>query len=307
LQSAWRKYNPTVRTILPVTLILLTGCSTTTWRGNLSAAAERVTAGGESLWHGAGKLWPVGVWPTGIWVADYEQAEQLASESGHGTLFLFTQKDLTREDAVRVLLEDPAVRGFAADYIPAILFQRNESDRRYAAQFGVHRAPAVIVVHPDGTYHATQGSLTPEKLTAFLSESSPPGATPTINPHVTRQLGYSWIRDWESAKQASQESGRPIFLVLERWMSRDWDALRPMLERREVYSRTANMVHCRPSTAWSSVSGVASELGVENIPAIVIVPANGGQPSILELPTSYESVVRFADQASGRTVTDAQP
>ena len=304
---AKRYYTQTVRIALPVTLILLTGCSTTTWRSNLSVAAERVTAGGESLWHGAGRLWPAGVWPTGIWVPDYEQAEQLASESGRGTLFLFTQKDLTRDDAVRNLLEDPATRGVAADYIPAILFQRNESDRRFAAQFGITRAPSVILLHPDGTFHATQGSLTPEKLTAFLTASAPPGSAPTVNPHVARRLGYAWIRDWEAAQQASQASGRPIFLVLERWMSRDWDALRPMLERREVYSRTANMVHCRPSTAWSSSTAVASQLGIENLPAIAIVPADGGEPSILELPSSYESIVRFADQASGRTLTEAQP
>ncbi len=273
----------------------------------MSATGEKALAKGSWAWHSAGRLWPAGVWPAGIWVADYEQAEQLACESGRGTLYLFTQKDLTREDAVRDLLEDPAARGVAADYIPAILFQRNESDRRFADQFGVTRAPTVIVVHPDGTYHGTQGSLTPEKLIAFLAASSPPGSAPTLNPHVTRQHGYAWIRDWEAAKQASQSSGKPIFVVLERWMSRDWDALQPMIERREVYSRTANMVHCRPSTAWSTATGVASELGINNLPAIAIVPPDGGAPSILELPSSYESIVRFADQASGRTVTEAQP
>jgi hypothetical protein len=300
-----------VRTIfIPATFVLittLTGCSTTTLQGSLSAGASSLSNGANTLWSGASKLWPAGVWPASVWTADYEEAEQLSSASGKGTMFLFTNNDLTREDSIREFLEDPAARGVAADYVPALLFHRIESDRRYAAQFGVHRAPAVIVLHPDGTYHATQGSLSTEKLAEFLSESSPPGSAPTINPHVTRRLGYAWNRDWESAKQASQASGKPIFVVLERWMSRDWDALRPMLERREAYSRVANMIHCRPSTAWSSASGVASQLGIQNLPAVAIVPANGEEPYVLELPPSYEAIVRFADQASGRTLTDAQP
>ncbi len=195
----------------------------------------------------------------------------------------------------------------AADYVPALLFHKNESDRRYAAQFGVYRAPAVIVLHPDGTYHATQGSLSAETLADFLSRSSPPGSTPVLNPHVTRRLGYAWYRDWESAKQASQASGKPVFVVLERWMSRDWDTLRPMLDRREVYSRVANMIHCRPSTAWSTASGVASQLGIQNLPAVAIVPPDGQEPCVLELPTSYEAIVRFADQASESKLTDAKP
>jgi hypothetical protein len=80
-----------------------------------------------------------------------------------------------------------------------------------------------------------------------------------------------------------------------------------MLERREVYSRMANMIHCRPSTAWSSAGSVASELGIRNLPAVAIVPADGSEPSVLELPTSFEAIARFADQASVRTLTDAQP
>lgn len=285
----------------------LTGCSATSWQSTLSATGEKALSAGNSVWSGASKLWPAGVWPDGIWVADYERAEQLACQSGRGTLYLFTKNDLTREDAVREYLEDPASRSAVANYQPAILFQRNESDRRYAAQFGVTRTPAVIVLHPDGTYHATQGSLTPDRITAFLAGSSPPGAWPTSNSYLARQLGFAWHRDWESARQASQAGGKPIFVVLERWMSRDWDALRPMLERREVYSRTANMIHCRPATAWSSASDVASQLGIENLPAIAIVPADAGEPSNFELPTSYEAIVRFLDQASGRTLTNAQP
>ncbi len=310
MQGAGRKYNPGVRTsfiFVVLSMSVFTGCSTATLRSNLSAGATTLSNGANTLWTGAGKLWPAGVWPASIWTADYEEAEQLSSASGEGTLFLFTQKDLTREDPIRKFLEDPAIRGVAADYVPALLFQKNERDRRYAEQFGVTRAPAVILAYSDGTYDATQGSLTDEKLAEFLTESSPPGSTPKWNPLLARHLGYAWYRDWESARQASQTSGKPMFVVLERWMSRDWETLRPMLERREVYSRVANMIYCRPSTAWSSASGVATQLGIGNLPAVAIVPADGAEVEVLELPTSYEAIVRFIDQALPRMVTDAQP
>lgn len=283
--------------------VLIAGCSRSALETQINATGEKAAATASSLWTGAGRLWPAGVWPAGAWVADYEEADRLAAESGKGTLFLFTQKDMTREDSLRSFLENPANRGVAADYTPALLFQKNEPDRRYAGQFGVRRAPAVIVRHADGTYHATQGSLSPEKLSVFLTKAQPPGDAPAINPLIARSVGFAWIRDWDAARESSKRSGKLIFVVLEHWMSRDWDTLGPMVERREVYTRTANMIACRPATAWNSASEAAAQLGVKNLPAVAIVPPDG-DPSILELPTSYEAIVHFADEALGRTAAN---
>lgn len=295
MHDVWRKYNPRVRPFFLsaalIAITLNTGCSTTsTVYDSLSAGAEKVTTSGGNLLSSAERLWP-GV----TWTADYENAEQKASELGTGVLFLFTNHDRTKPDALRDHLKDPTQRGAASAYIPALLFKRNESDRRYADQFGVQRAPAIIVVHPDGSYHSTQGVLSTEKATEFLTQAVPPGTAPKLNPHIARRLGYYWHRDWATAKKAAEDNQREMFVVLERWMSRDWDILEPMIERREVYSRVAHMVHCRPGTAWNSAGAVATQLGVQNFPAIVIVPVSG-DPRILELPTSYEAIVRFADQ-----------
>lgn len=282
---------------------MFTGCSKATLESNISTTAQKAGSTANSMWRSAGRLWPSGLWPAGVWVADYEEADRLAAESGNGTLFLFTQKDLTREDELRTFLEDPANRGAVVDYTPALLFQKNERDRRYAAQFSVTRAPAVIVRHPDGTYHAMQGSLTPEKLADFLVRAQPPGEVPVLNPFVSRQVGFAWIRDWDAAREASKVSGKPVFVVLERWMSRDWDMLAPMIERREVYSRTSGMIHCRPATAWNSATEAASQLGIENLPAVAILPPDG-EPAVLELPASYEAIVHFTDRATGRANTN---
>src|SRR5262245_47196113 len=98
----------------------------TTVETNVSARANAFSAGANRIWA-----------PT--WTADYEEAERLSCTTGKGILFLFTSNDLTREDSLRDFLGHPEARGAAAGYIPALIFQKNERDRRYAAQFGVNR------------------------------------------------------------------------------------------------------------------------------------------------------------------------
>lgn len=291
---------------VPFLLLSACGCSWSSVEHVYTVTGETITKKASRAWHGAGRLWPAGVWPDGVWVADYERAEEIAAQSGQGILYLFTPTDRTRPDELREWLVDPSKRGIAAEYLPAMLFRRNENDRRYAAQFGVQRAPGVIVVHPDGTYHSVQGSLSPDAVTTFLTQSTPPGAAPAWNPLIPRRGGFAWYRDWAAARSASQQTGRPIFVVLERWMSRDWDTLKPMIERREVQSRTVGMIPCRPSTIWSSSTDVAAELKVSKLPAVAIVPAEG-EPSTLEMPNSYEAIVRFIDQFASPTADAASP
>ena len=97
-----------------------------------------------------------------------------------------------------------------------------------------------------------------------------------------------------------------MVVVLDRWMTRDWRRLLAMLERREVYTRFADMVHCRPGSLWSSSGSTAARFGVHNLPAIVIVETDGTAHA-LELPATYESIIRFADGVRlGETPADAE-
>lgn len=245
-------------------------------------------------------------WVVGDWAADYQTAERLARESNTGVLILYTNIDLTREDAMREAAKGAATIGDAGKYVRCVLFRDNEPDRRYVAQYGVDRAPALIVVHPDGTYHARSGAMSAEQIADFLASATPPGSTPRLNPFIPRESNYAWNSDIESAERMSRASGRPMLVVLDRWMTRDWRKLRAMLERREVYTRFADMIHCRPADhtrlgrglLWSSSGSAAARFGVKNLPALVIVEPDGNAQA-LELPTSYEAIVRFADNVRG--------
>ncbi len=244
-------------------------------------------------------------WIAGDLAADYQTAERLARESNTGILILYTNIDLTREDAMREAVKGAATSGDAGKYVRCVLFRDNEPDRRYVAQYGVDRAPALIVVHFDGTYHARSGHMSAEQTADFLASATPPGSKPKLNPFIPRESSYAWNSDFESAERMSRASGRPMLVVLDRWMTRDWRKLRAMLERREVYTRFADMVHCRPGSLWSSSGSAAARFGVKNLPALVIVEPDGNALA-LELPASYEAIVRFADGARrGESTTDS--
>ena len=244
-------------------------------------------------------------WIVGGMEADYQTAERQARQSGTGILILYANIDLTREDPMREAVKAAAARSNAKGYIRCVLFRDNEPDRRYVAQYGVDRCPAVILVHPDGTYHARSGTMSAEQVADFLAAATPPGSIPKLNPFILREPSYAWNSDLQAAERIARESGRPMLVVLDRWMTRDWRKLRAMLERREVYSRFAEMVHCRPGSLWSSAGSAAARFGVKSLPALVIVQPDGSAKA-LELPSSYESIVHFADAARrGAAPTEA--
>ncbi len=237
-----------------------------------------------------------GRWRPNGWYSDYDSAEARMNESGGDMLIFYRSVDQGLPDPTYEALCSSPLKSQTAKYVRCSLYQTYEPDRRYVAQYGVVRAPALIVVHRDGTYHSLSGATSAAKISEFLAAAQPPGASPVLNPHIPREANYAWHTSLESAEAAARETGQPILIVFDQWWSRDWWKLENLLKHREVYNRFAGMVHCRP---WS-ILGLGDEslarFGVENTPALVIVHPDGSY-SVLELPTSFEAIVRFADLA----------
>ncbi|MEK7757018.1 MAG: hypothetical protein AAB385_07385, partial [Planctomycetota bacterium] len=237
-----------------------------------------------------------GRWRPNGWDADYDAAEARMAESGGELLIFYRAIDQGRPDPTFEALRSAPLKQQTAQYVRCSLFRSYEPDRRYVAQYGVDRAPALIVVHGDGTYHARMGLTSAAQISEFLAAAQPPGAAPVLNPHIPRETNYAWHSSLESAEAAAQKTGQSILIVFDRWWSRDRRKLEKLLERREVYSRFAGLVHCRP---WS-ILGLGDQsmvrFGVMNLPALVVVHPDGSH-QVLELPTSYEAIVRFADRA----------
>lgn len=230
------------------------------------------------------------------WVADYGTAEARTHETEQPLLIYYKDVEPGKADDVRKLLDESPVRERIDRFVRCVLFRSYEPDRRYVAQFGVERAPALILVHRDGTYHSLTGIMDAGVILDFLAQAQPPGARPDWDPLIPRQANYRWYDDLARAKERSQESQRPMFVVFYRRLTRDWASLRGLLETREVYSRVADMVQCRVGT-WQLLSGrLESSFGELELPAVVVARP-GGTFRVLELPTSAASVARFIDRS----------
>ncbi|MCH7592505.1 MAG: hypothetical protein IH989_06985 [Planctomycetes bacterium] len=81
-----------------------------------------------------------------------------------------------------------------------------------------------------------------------------------------------------------------------RTLSRDWRRLKKILDRHEVCLRLNDLIHCRIALPGFSRETAITPFGALRLPAMVIVRPDG-QHVVLELPTSHESVVHFAESA----------
>lgn len=233
----------------------------------------------------------------GGWIAGFEQAERTARSSNKPMFIHFRTTDMGEQDAMHDALQSAAVKAHTAGHVCCCVFHSHETDRRFMRQFGVERAPALVVVHSDGTFHAQSGPQSAEQIARFLENATSSGAAPLPDPLIPREVTYDWHASLDAAESAAAKTGQPVFLVLDRWMTRDWHRLEPMLATRDVHSRVADMVHCRPSAGlWSGVESAQKRFAIANLPAVVVIRPDG-EHLTLELPTSSEAIARFLDSA----------
>lgn len=230
------------------------------------------------------------------WIADYDKAERRHREVGCEMLIWYKEARPGMADPLRAAFDAPELRERIKGYLRCSLLRSYEPDRRYVGQYGVERAPAVIVVHEDGTYHAQSGRMSVDDITRLLDHAEPPGARPDSNPYLHREPYYDWLDDFDHATAAAEPENKEVVVVLHRSLTRDWRRLKKILDERTVFSRFADMIHCRVATLAASADSLKERFGISRLPAIVIVHRDGTF-DVLELPRSFEAVVRFADEA----------
>lgn len=235
-------------------------------------------------------------WTVDPLLADYDTVGRRAREEGRPMIVVYRDGRRAIDDPLEKRLRSSRLLRENPKALRCTLYRAYEPDRRYVAQYGVERAPAVILIHPDGTYHATAGNLTIEDLDGFAAAAHPPGMTPTLNPLVPRRVEYEWHGTLAAADRAARTDGKPILVVVTRTMTRDWDTLRPMFHRPEVHRRARDMIHCRIDVWNPFASTWASRWGRLVLPAVVIESADGSH-RVIQKPVGYEALVRFLDGA----------
>lgn len=235
-------------------------------------------------------------WAGDDWMADYDTSEAHMRESSRPLLIVFKNNRRGQTENMEELLRSDSFEGLTDGFVKCVLLRSYEPDRRYVAQFGVQRAPALIIVHTDGTYHARTGTMTAQEMRSFLADARPPGEQPALNPYIPRQPRYTWYDSLDEAEVAARQTGRSMVVLFYRRLSGDWSRFEKLLERREVYTRLADMVHCRIGVVELWDRSYERRFGKMHLPAMVIVAPDGSQ-QILENPASYEAIARFADAA----------
>jgi hypothetical protein len=235
-------------------------------------------------------------WPTPKRAHDFQRAEDLQERTGKSLLLVYLDSRSTMDKPMKAALRDHEVRERLKDMVECRLFRANEDDRRYAAQFRVERAPSLVLVHQDGTYHAYSDAPTASGILRFLDESRSPGQTPVHNSLIHRSPRYAWQNDLSAALQQATESNREALVVLYRGGTRDWPRVEDMLDRAEVFRRFDGMVHVRVTGLMGAPKDEMGRYGVSSLPALVIVRPDGSSEK-LEMPTSFEAIIRFADGA----------
>lgn len=246
-------------------------------------------------------------WVTRGWVADYQRAERQAAEQDAPILIIYDNDKPGSSTDLRKLVDIESIRSSVDGYVRCSLVKSYEPDRRYVAQFGVQRAPALILVHRDGTYHARVGPCAAADIESFLLQATAPGQQPELNPHLPREAEYQWGSSLADAEQASKKSGQPILAVYHKWFSRDWNKLEKMLARPEVYRRVSEMIHCRIEVRGLFADTCITPFGALNLPAIVVARPDGHY-EVLEMPTSFRAIVQLTDRAlRTQPSDDAEP
>jgi hypothetical protein len=234
-------------------------------------------------------------WIMGGWVADYEVAEDRHEKTGKDVLYYFRSNSVRRRSTMEKRFRDPELRKRMSEFVRCKLFRTFEPHRRYAAQFGVVRAPALIVVHADGTYHAREGLISAEQVHAFLDEADTASTRMTVDPLVPRKLEYAWHTRKTAAEETARNHDQGVVFVLTESFTRQWSTMKKMLDHREVYVRFCNMTQCRLESWSADGRDIAAEAGVTTWPAIVLKTRDGNL-QVLEAPGSYEQICHFADQ-----------
>jgi len=245
-------------------------------------------------------------WTTHRWETDYENAERRARASGRGMLIVYRDGRKNVDAPLEKVLRSREL--VLPPYERCELFRPVEADRRYADQFHVQRAPAIILRHPDDTYHAWTGTWAHDDVAAFLAQATPPGSPPRWNAFVSRTVHYRWYETFGGASEAAKQSQKPMLVVVHRAMTPDWPKLNQLLTRPEVFRRFQDVVHCRLVCLNPAARSFDAPFGRMGVPAIAVIHPDGTS-AVLEIPTSSDAIVRFADrsllQASTASSTSA--
>jgi len=230
------------------------------------------------------------------WTLSYDEAQKAAQARQSGIVVLYKDHLDPQSGRMEDVLRDSRVTPLLSGKVKCLLLTDFEPNRRFVAQYGVEEPPALIVIHPDQTSHARSGLMSVEQAVEFLKSATPPGTRPQINPQVPRTYGYNWLGIYEEALGQARRQNRPLLIVYKWWLSSESTELLRRLSRPEVARHFGDMVHCLLDWDYIPNRKIMADLGVNKVPAMVIITQSGGRYRIVGL-VEIKDIIKFAVSA----------
>jgi hypothetical protein len=236
---------------------------------------------------------------TGGWDhASYDFAQRDAQAKNVDLVVFYKDHLDSSSGQTEDVLRHPRLASLMSGKVRCQLLTEFEPNRRFVAQYGVESAPALIVIHPDETYHVREGAVTLEQAEKFLSEAIAPGKKPTLNPAVPRTYEYRWINIYEDAVEEAKRQNRKMLVLYKWWLSADSSELIRRMDKPEVARHFANMVHCILDWDYMPNRQHMARFSADKVPALVIVNQDGSYHKLVGL-ASMKQIVEFAVGSRG--------
>ena len=242
------------------------------------------------------------------WHLHYQEAENAARAQERATVVFYKDPFDRTSSQMEDLLERPEVAPLLADKVRCKLTTEYGPHKKYVAQYGVFQAPALILIHADGTYHAHNGTMSAERLRAFFANAHPPGARPNLSPQIPRSIDYRWEGDYDSALAKAGRQNREMLIVYKWWLSAESTELLATLQTRpEVARHFTETVNCLLDRDYLPNRGHVRRYGVSDVPAMILVHRDGTYHAHRG-PMTAEQIVRFVSASkTGGKVPGVRP
>lgn len=209
-------------------------------------------------------------------VGDFSTAERLAVQHNKPLVVYYTSWLSAECGAMRAALDSSEVRRKLGDKVVCYLDESYEPNRRFVAQFGVERYPALIVVRPDGTFHSRVGRMAPGEIAAFIEQSRAPGQPAQVNPQLPRRIDYHWEGDYQRALQRAQAEGRRVFVFYKSVLSPESnDVLVNVLNRPEVAAEFHDTINCLLDWGHPPNRRFMARFGITDVPGFLLIAPDG--------------------------------
>lgn len=227
------------------------------------------------------------------WHFAYDEGLRQARREERDLLVFYKDPLDVRSGRMRDVLEDGGVLPLVNGRVRCQLVPSYAPDRAFVSQYGIDDAPALILIHPDGTFHALAGEHDAAAVRAFLESSQAPGAHPNRNPRLPQGASLEYFNSFDRAVEKAQNQNRRLVIVYKWWLQGESTELIRRFSRPDVARYFADSVNCILDWDYALNRAFVARYGVSHFPAMVIVDPNGQYRTLTGVP-SVDQIIRFA-------------